>query len=118
MAEKQDPVPSSDIEKTAIESVKDERGVTEAILKHGLDADEALQAFVGREGQALELDEATNRRLLRKIDWNIMPLMCVIYGLNYLGRRSTRCNRQIKLICTLRQDDAVLWYVQPWACTM
>jgi hypothetical protein len=36
------------------------------------DADEALTALAGRE--PLEVDEPTNQRLLRKIDFNLMPL--------------------------------------------
>lgn len=36
--------------------------------------DEAMKAFAGHEGQVLELDEATSRRLLRKIDLHIMPV--------------------------------------------
>ena len=44
------------------------------VLKHSKDADEAMKAFEGHEGEVLVLDEATNRRLLRKIDWNIMPV--------------------------------------------
>lgn len=56
------------------------------ILEHSHDADEAMKAFMGREGQVIELDEATNKRLLRRIDWNLMPVMCVVYGLNYLDK--------------------------------
>ena len=52
----------------------DKESVPEAILTHGLDADEALKAFIGHEGEPIVLDEATNRRLLRKIDLNIMPV--------------------------------------------
>ncbi|KAK6430813.1 Allantoate permease [Oleoguttula sp. CCFEE 5521] len=62
--------------------------VPEDILKHSHDADEALKAFASHDGQVLQLDEATNRRLLRKIDWNLMPIMCVVYGLNYLDKTS------------------------------
>ena len=54
------------------------------ILKHAHDADEAMNAFEGHE--KLHVDETTNKRLLKKIDWNIMPLMCVVYGLNYLDK--------------------------------
>jgi len=56
------------------------------VLKHANkeDADEALQAF--ENGEVIVIDEATNRRLLRKIDWNIMPIMCAIYGLQYLDK--------------------------------
>ncbi len=49
-------------------------GAAAAILKHGIDADEALKAFMGYDVGELVLDEETNKRLLRKIDWNIMPV--------------------------------------------
>lgn len=45
------------------------------ILAHSGDADEAMQAFAN--GEVVEVDEATNRRLLRRIDRFMMPLMCV-----------------------------------------
>ncbi|TFA98238.1 hypothetical protein CCMA1212_010035 [Trichoderma ghanense] len=51
-----------------------------------IDADEALNAVAGLDTAALHLDEETERRLLRKIDWNLMPLMCLVYGLNYLDK--------------------------------
>jgi ACS family allantoate permease-like MFS transporter len=44
------------------------------ILEHSQDADEAMKAFQGAEGQVIEIDAATNKRLLRKIDWNLMPV--------------------------------------------
>ncbi|KAI9878358.1 MAG: hypothetical protein M1830_001139 [Pleopsidium flavum] len=60
--------------------------VSEKVLKHANDADEAMKAFAGHEGEVIQLDEATNKRLLRRIDMNLMPLLCVIYGLNYLDK--------------------------------
>ncbi len=48
--------------------------VPENILKHSHDADEAMKAFVGHEGEVIQIDEESNRRLLRKIDWNLMPV--------------------------------------------
>jgi MFS transporter, ACS family, DAL5 transporter family protein len=48
------------------------------------DADEAMKAFAGLEGQVITIDAETNRRLLRIIDWHMMPLMCCVYGLNFL----------------------------------
>jgi hypothetical protein len=54
----------------------------------GIDGDEALKALELEEGEVITIDEETNRRLLRKIDWHVMPLLCVIYGLQYLD--STR----------------------------
>lgn len=59
---------------------------TRRILKHSNDADEAMKASEGHEGEVLRIDEATNKRLLRKIDMNIMPLLCVVYGLNCLDK--------------------------------
>jgi hypothetical protein len=48
--------------------------VDKTILQHAGDADEALKAFMSHPGEVIELDEATNKRLLRKIDWNLMPV--------------------------------------------
>lgn len=56
----------------------------EKILKHSHDADEAMKAFTS--GEIIEIDQATNKRLLKIIDRNLMPLMCIVYGLNYLDK--------------------------------
>lgn len=47
--------------------------VDEKISKHAHDADAAMKAFEGYEGQTLELSEETRKRLLRKIDLRLMP---------------------------------------------
>lgn len=60
-----------DIEK---EAYRRGSGALEKVLKHAHDADEAMKAFEGHEGEAIVIDEATNRRLLGKIDLNIMPV--------------------------------------------
>ncbi|QKX59085.1 uncharacterized protein TRUGW13939_06216 [Talaromyces rugulosus] len=60
--------------------------VDSRIVKHSHDVDEAMKAFEGIEGQVITIDEATNRRLLKIIDWHMMPLMCVVYGMNYLDK--------------------------------
>ena len=44
------------------------------VMKHANDADEAMKAF--RDGEIDVIDEATNKRLLRTIDLNIMPVSC------------------------------------------
>lgn len=55
--------------------VDDEDGAPPAeVLKHANDADEAMKAFESHGGELLALDEATNKRLLRKIDTNILPV--------------------------------------------
>lgn len=63
--------------------------VDSTIEKHAHDADEALKALDGLQGETIELDEATNRRLLSIIDWHMMPIMCFIYGMNYLDSMCT-----------------------------
>lgn len=56
----------------------------EKVIAHSNDADEALKAFA--DGEIIEIDEATNKRLLRTIDWHLMPIMCCVYGINYLDK--------------------------------
>lgn len=80
---------TSDVEKNLPAPLDDairNGSVDKSILQHAGDADEALKAFMSHQGQVIELDEATNKRLLRKIDWNLMPVMCIVYGLNYLDK--------------------------------
>lgn len=43
------------------------------VLAHSHDADEAMKAF--ESGELVEIDEATNKRLLRRIDLHMLPLM-------------------------------------------
>jgi MFS transporter, ACS family, DAL5 transporter family protein len=39
------------------------------------DGDEALKAFAGHEGEVIELTPEAERKLLRKIDLNLMPVI-------------------------------------------
>ncbi|ETN45003.1 uncharacterized protein HMPREF1541_09879 [Cyphellophora europaea CBS 101466] len=72
---------ATDIEQTPTQ----QSGVASEILKaNKYDADEALAAFEGHEN--VVVDEATNKRLLRRIDRRILPIMCVIYGMNFLDK--------------------------------
>ena len=62
-------------------AIKDGR-VPENILKHSHDADEALEALKAlqsQEGGVIVIDEATNKRLLRRIDWNLIPVSVLIW---------------------------------------
>lgn len=47
----------------------------EEILQREIDADEALQVVTGYNADAIQLDAETERRLLRKIDRNLMPVL-------------------------------------------
>lgn len=71
------------LENTALNSELHKR----AAWKNFEDADEALQITRehGDDGPII-LNKAETRHLLRKIDWNILPVMCIVYGLNYLDK--------------------------------
>jgi ACS family allantoate permease-like MFS transporter len=89
MAENEKRALDPEVEKQLPEALANaikEGKVPEHILKHSHDADEAMKAFMGHEGEVFELDEATNKRILRRIDWNLIPIMCVVYGLNFLDK--------------------------------
>ena len=46
------------------------------VLRHAdrNDADAALMAFKGHEGETIVMTAEMEKKLLRKIDWNIMPV--------------------------------------------
>jgi len=79
------PSPDSDTEKVGeVAGPQDPK----TMLKHAdrNDADEALKIFEGHLGETIVLTPEEEKKLLRKIDWNIIPLMCIVYGLNYLDK--------------------------------
>lgn len=80
----------SDIEKSPEKGTSGNAGDEKVgtILKHAdrNDADEALKVLQGENGEVIELTPEDEKRLLRKIDWNLMPLLCLVYGLNYLDK--------------------------------
>jgi ACS family allantoate permease-like MFS transporter len=75
--------PAADIEMTPTD---------QKLVKNLTNADEAMKAFEELQGQAIELDEATNRRLVRTIDCHIMPIMCLVYAMNFLD--SMQCRQE------------------------
>jgi MFS transporter, ACS family, allantoate permease len=58
------------------------------ILKHAdkNDADDAYKLFIEQGGESIVITPEEERKLLRKIDLNLMPLLCIVYGLNYLDK--------------------------------
>lgn len=48
---------------------------TDNLIKYTQDDDEAMKALASYDGQPLILDDATNKRLLRTIDWHLMPIL-------------------------------------------
>lgn len=53
---------------------------------HISDVDEAMQLALDNAEEAVELDEATDRRLRRKIDLYVLPLICILYCLQFMDK--------------------------------
>lgn len=51
-------------------------------------ADAALHLLKETGGVRRPVDAETNKRLLRKIDLHIMPLICIVYFLQYIDKTS------------------------------
>jgi ACS family allantoate permease-like MFS transporter len=49
-------------------------------------ADAALSLIAGAGAARREIDPETNKRLLRKIDLHIMPLICIVFFLQYIDK--------------------------------
>ncbi|KAJ5818573.1 hypothetical protein N7474_004164 [Penicillium riverlandense] len=58
----------------------------EEVRKYSRDDDEAMKAMADYDGPPLVLDAETNKRLLRTIDWHMLPVLCCVFGLNYLDK--------------------------------
>jgi len=74
---------SHDMEKDTSPGLKGKMG--EKLQKHSHDADAAMRAFEGMDGQVIELTEEKSRALLKKIDRHLMPVRRL--HLLYLPRR-------------------------------
>lgn len=62
---------------TAAELEAGKTVVADDVVKYTQDDDEAMKAFASYDGPPLVLDDDTNRRLLRTIDWHLMPILYV-----------------------------------------
>ena len=47
-------------------------------------AESGMEKDVSNTPEAFEMDPAEERRLLRKLDWNIFPTLFVVYTMAYL----------------------------------
>ncbi|KAI3326224.1 major facilitator superfamily transporter allantoate [Xylariaceae sp. AK1471] len=50
------------------------------------DPDEALRLVNAYAGETILLSAEEQKKLLRKIDFHLMPFLCIVYGLNYLDK--------------------------------
>lgn len=87
------------------ESIED--GVMKPV---GKDADAALQ-FLSQG--AIHIDEATDKRIRRTIDWHIMPWMFGIYMLQYLDKTSLT----YAAVMGIRPDLNINAVQYPWYVT-
>ncbi|CCH47103.1 Allantoate permease [Wickerhamomyces ciferrii] len=53
------------------------------------DADEAMKLALDLEGQNIELDEDTSKKLLRKIDFCLLPLIGFLYACQFMDKTTT-----------------------------
>ena len=91
-------------------------GEVGVILKHANrnDADEALKVLAGHEGEVIILTPEDERKLLRKIDRNLMPLLCLVYGLNYLDKTTV----SYASIMGLKADIHLIGQDYSWVASM
>lgn len=73
-----DPEVEKNLPQPLADAIKEGR-VPEQVLKHANDADEAMKAFAGHEGQIIELTAEDNKRILRIIDWNLIPVCSMFH---------------------------------------
>ncbi|KAJ8127972.1 hypothetical protein O1611_g5664 [Lasiodiplodia mahajangana] len=50
------------------------------------DPDEAFKLVIAHAGVSVVITPEEEAKLLRKIDFHMMPLMCIIYGLNFIDK--------------------------------
>lgn len=75
------------------------------------DVDEAMK-FVDDEKQ-VEIDAKTNRRILRKIDMCLMPVMCLLYCFQFMDKLSN----SFASILGLREDLNMVGDMYSWTGT-
>lgn len=50
--------------------------------------DEALQFVISHQGKEVKVDPETDKKLLRKIDIHIIPLICLLYAVQFMDKLS------------------------------
>ncbi|KAI0479661.1 major facilitator superfamily transporter allantoate [Xylaria cf. heliscus] len=90
MSADQDPTSSVDgsAEKATEASHEPHASDVQRTPKHIVDndPDEALKLVTAHAGETILFTAEEQSKLLRKIDYSIMPLLCIVYGLNYLDK--------------------------------
>ncbi|KAK6352709.1 hypothetical protein TWF696_004712 [Orbilia brochopaga] len=92
-------VPEKELEAATAKTHDGTNAIVTQIIAHSDDADDALKAFANYD-HGVSIDQETNRKLLRKIDLNIMPLLCIVYMLQFVDKVSLSYGS----VTGLRQD--------------
>lgn len=66
-----------------ITSTAEELGIAAEKVKDVKAADQVLEYA---NAEAIEVPDDVNRKILRKIDWHIMPWLCGLYVLQYIDK--------------------------------
>ncbi|CUM51117.1 unnamed protein product [Debaryomyces fabryi] len=101
--------PNSDIEGNFITSIRSPQ--TGKFVNITDDTDIALN-YIADEN-VLNIDEATNRRILRKIDRYLMPLMCLLYCFQFIDKMSN----SFASIMGMREDLNMVGDQYSWSGT-
>ncbi|KAF3913437.1 hypothetical protein ABW21_db0206037 [Orbilia brochopaga] len=92
-------ISEKELEAATAKTLGGSNAIVTKIIAHSDNADDALKAFEGYD-HGVKIDPETNRKLLRKIDLHIMPLLCVVYMLQFVDKVSLSYGS----VTGLRQD--------------
>lgn len=102
----------ADVEKTPVSPVDHNLSEKEEGLRVHLteaDGDEALK-IIQAEGADFLVTPEEEAALLRKIDWHILPLLCIVYGLQYLDKTTLSYSS----IMGIQTDDHLVGQQYSW----
>ncbi|EDK45822.1 conserved hypothetical protein [Lodderomyces elongisporus NRRL YB-4239] len=72
--------------------------------------DQAMQFAIDHKDNRIEIDEATNKRILRKIDLFVLPVVCLLYAFQYMDKTATSYSSILGLRTSLNmQGDMYSW---------
>lgn len=100
-----------DPEKPTAENVEHAEVEEQKPVMNG-DIDMAFQ--LAQKSKGIVIDEATNRRLLRKIDLCLCPLMCIVYAIQFMDKLSN----SYASIMGLREDLNMSGDIYSWTGTI
>ncbi|KAI5956865.1 DAL5 [Candida jiufengensis] len=75
--------------------------------------DQAMKYALEHQNDGFELDEATNKRILRKIDTFLLPVMCLLYCFQFMDKLSTSYSS----ILGLREELHMVGDMYSWTST-